>query len=112
MRAWYGETEAACENVGNERWMARARSVNNASISDSGAEKMSASLGSSASIFILRSIARLTKALGYDGFDVMMLSRLLIADSMVSVLESLDVCRIMSFCCVSSTDSCEEEIVG
>lgn len=111
MRAWYADTGAVGEDAGRARWMARARSVNSASISASGAKKMCLSLDRDASILILRSIARLTKALGYVGCDVMTLFRFSISEATVAKLESLDVRRTMSFCCVSRVDSCEEEMV-
>jgi hypothetical protein len=81
-------------------------------MSGSGAEKIWFSFGSVASIRILRNIARLTKALGYAGFELTMLSNSSISTSIVSGLESLDVRRMMSFCCASRVDSCDEEMVG
>lgn len=112
MRAWYADTGAVAEDVGSERWMARDRSVKSASMSESDAEKMLLSLGKEASIRILRNCARLTKALGYVGLVAMMLSSSCIPASTNSELESLDVRRMMPFCCVSRMDSCDEEMVG
>jgi hypothetical protein len=86
--------------------------VNSASISDCDAEKMLVSSFKDASIFILRTIARLTKALGYAGHDFAMSSKFLMAESIVSPLDSLDARRTMSLCSVSRIDSCEEEMVG
>lgn len=42
----------------------------------------------------------------------MVLSRSAIPETIVSRLDSFDVRRTMSFCCVSSSDSCESEMVG
>lgn len=82
------------------------------SISASTAEKMCAFLGNEPSIRILLSCARLTKALGYVGFDAMIVSSSLIPFSIKSALNSPDVRRMMSFCCVSKTESRDVEIVG
>ena len=112
MRPWYADTGSDGDNMGDEMWMARAKSVNNASTSDSGAEKMWLSAGRVASICIRRNIARLTKALGYDGFEMITSSSSFIAESIVCVLESLDARRIMSFCCVSKIESCDDEMAG
>lgn len=73
------------------------------SVSD--AVKICASFASEASMRILRSCARLTKALGYVGFDATMLSSSAIPASIKSALESFDVRRMMSFCRVSRTES-------
>jgi hypothetical protein len=112
MRAWYAETGDVGDDVGRERWIARDRSVKSASMSDSGAEKMWASAGNEASIRILRSCARLTKALGYVGFVAVMLSSSCIPASIDAGLESFDVRRMMSFCCVSRMASWDEEMLG
>ena len=42
----------------------------------------------------------------------MMLLRFSISESIASEFESLDVRRTMSFCCVSSMDSCDKGMVG
>lgn len=91
MRPWYADTGALDEDVGNERCIARAKSVKSASISDAGAEKMLLPSDRLASILILRSIARLTKALGYVGFDAMIPLRPSISELITSGVVSLDV---------------------
>lgn len=112
MRAWYADTGAVGEDVGRERWIARDRSVKRASISERDAEKTWASFGSVDSIRILRSCARLTKALGYVGFVVMMLSSSFIPQSTVSRPDSRDARRMMLFCCVSRFDNWDVVMVG